>query len=938
MKKSLTIGVLAAMAVVIGWTAPAQAAAAPERFDPIRRDNKAQPRLSPSLRDDLAAGQPVRPASASGGGRSHVRVVVEAGTAAEATAAVEAAGGVVTTALQTMVKADVPAGALGRLSEAPGVVTVREPQKLRPNVMSEGVANTGANAWQSAGLNGTGVKVAVLDVGFTGYTTKLGTELPASVETDLGRCANPFQTAHGAAVAEIVHDVAPSAPLRLVCVEDDVDVVSALSTFQANGVRIVNASIGNDLSGRGDGSGGPDTEAGAVAALRKQGILYVAAAGNTGDAHFHANAVGGDGINVPVQLTSHGTFNIAVPGNGTAALYMRWDAWPRTNLDFDVYVGNTTCGQVGFSDANQADAPGGLEPIEAVFFTNCSASPQVFEVFVDRYRGSGTPRLDLFFYDVAAIERLTASSISDPAASPAALAVGSACQVANLQPYSSRGPTIDERVKPDIVAPDATSSSVYGPASGCSAGFTGTSAAAPHVSGAASLLLQANPGLQVAEVQQLLEDWAVDLGAAGKDSETGSGHLHLNAPSTTRPPTPQPFSPATPVRLFDSRPGPLGAAEAPFGASGRTTPVTGGTEVAVQVAGIAGVPADASAVLLNLTVTDTTAASFLTVYPGGTRPNTSNVNFAAGGVVATHVTATVGADDRVRVFNASGAAHVIVDVAGWYGPTGTGGPATARFTPRSAPARAFDSRAAEVGYAETGGGRTTKLVNNEDVAITVAGLGGVPADATGVVMNVTVTEPAAGGFLTVYPAGAARPLASNLNWGTAQTVANLVVGSVGTAGQVRLFVSGGPTHVIVDVIGWFQPNLGAGYVALDPPVRDLDTRFGNGPRLGAIGAGQSYDLQVGGYYGVPTDAAAVMLGVIAIAPSAAGFLTIYPAGPRPLASNLNFTPGAVVPNAVVAGLGTGGAVSFFNSTGATSLVSDLAGYFLDPANVPQPVI
>lgn len=927
--------------VATAWAEPVVAASKPASWRPQRQQKAGPARLASSLRDDLGAGRPVRPVSQAGGRPAgprgeDVRVVVEAVSAQAAAEAVASAGGVVVTALQTLVEADVPAGALGQLADAQKVLQVREPRRLRPTATSEGVASMGATSWQADGWSGAGVKVAVIDVGFDGYASRLGTELPANVETDLGRCSNPSTTPHGTAVAEIVHDVAPQAQLRLVCVEDEVDFVSALSTFQANGVKVVNAAIGNDLLGRGDGSGGPDTAAGAVAALRKQGILFVASAGNTGASHFHTNAVGGDGT-VPVQLTSRGTFNVSVPGNGTAFVGMRWDAWPRTNLDFDLYVGNDTCGQVGASVDDHSGTPGGLEPVEATAFTNCSILPQVFEVFVDRFSGSGTPRLDLFFEGVSTMEAVTPSSVSDPAASPAALAVGATCVRGGVQPFSSRGPTIDERVKPDIVAPDSVSNSVYGPAtSGCATGFVGTSAASPHVSGAAALALQSNPGLQVAEVQQLLEDWALDVAPAGKDSQTGSGSLRLQAQSTARPPTPQPFSPASPVRLFDSRPGPLGAAEAEFGAFGRTTPVNGGTEVVVLVAGVGGTPADATAVLLNVTVTNPTAPSYLTVHPGGTRPNTSNLNFAANQTAATHVTATVGADRRVRLFNATGATDVIVDVAGWYGPSGAAGPATARFTPLSAPARAFDSRLGR-GYAETAGDRTTPVFGGEDLSLRVAGLGGVPPTATGVIMNVTVAGPTTSGYLTVYPTGRPRPVASNLNWAPGQVVANLVVTGTGTDGRVQVYNAGGSTHLIVDVIGWFEPNSGAGYVALDPPVRGLDTRSGNGPRLGALGNAQVHDLQVGGSYGVPTDAAAVMLGVIAVAPTMTGYLTVYPSGPQPLASSLNFSPGATVPNAVVAGLGTGGAVSFFNSNGATHVVSDLAGYFLDPANVPRPL-
>ena len=115
-----------------------------------------------------------------------------------------------------------------------------------------------------------------------------------------------------------------------------------------------------------------------------------------------------------------------------------------------------------------------------------------------------------------------------------------------------------------------------------------------------------------------------------------------------------------------------------------------------------------------------------------------------------------------------------------------------------------------------------------------------------------------------------------MNLKTGQTVANLVVVPVGVDGVVRFYNSAGSTHLIVDVTGWYQPGAGAGYVALDPPTRDLDTRSGTGLRRGALGANGTHKLKVARYNGVPADAAAVMLGVVAVGPTASGYLTVYP--------------------------------------------------------------
>jgi hypothetical protein len=206
-------------------------------------------------------------------------------------------------------------------------------------------------------------------------------------------------------------------------------------------------------------------------------------------------------------------------------------------------------------------------------------------------------------------------------------------------------------------------------------------------------------------------------------------------------------------------------------------------------------------------------------------------------------------------------------------------------------------------------------------------------------MNVTAVQPTRSTFVTVYPDGTTQPETSALNVRASQTVANLVVVPVGDDGAVRFFNAAGSTHLVVDVIGWYAPGAGgAGYVALDPPRRDLDTRTGTGLRNRALGPGAVHRLRVARYDGVPAEAAAVMLGVVAVAPTSGGYLTVYPGtAAAPTSSNLNFVAGATTPNAVVSGIGSDGTVAFRNAAGSTHVVSDLFGYFLDPADQPTPL-
>ena len=275
-----------------------------------------------------------------------------------------------------------------------------------------------------------------------------------------------------------------------------------------------------------------------------------------------------------------------------------------------------------------------------------------------------------------------------------------------------------------------------------------------------------------------------------------------------------------------------------------------------------------------------------------------------------------------------------MDITGWYGPTSGSGPATGLFNALSAPVRAFDSRAGQ-GYAEVTN-RTTRLAHGEQVVLELDRPGGVPPGATAAIVNLAVTQGLNPGHLTAFPADAALPTTANLNFVPGQTVANLAVVPLDAEGRLRIRANGS-THLVVDVVGWFEDGVGAGYVGLNPPRRVLDTRRGMGLRRGAVPAGSPHEQLVGRYAGVPADAEAVVMSVAAVDPVGSSHLTVYPAGQAlPLAASLNFPSGRTVPNAVVSGLGTAGRVRMAVGGGSTYLVADVAGYFLDLANVPIP--
>ena len=264
-----------------------------------------------------------------------------------------------------------------------------------------------------------------------------------------------------------------------------------------------------------------------------------------------------------------------------------------------------------------------------------------------------------------------------------------------------------------------------------------------------------------------------------------------------------------------------------------------------------------------------------------------------------------------------------------FGPPSEGG----RYAPLT-PARILDTR-------NDTGGLAGRIGSAITVDVQVTGRGGVPeAGVTAVAMNVTVTGPTSSGFLTIYPAGRPRPLASNLNFTPGQTVPNLVVVKVGAGGKVSMFNSSGATDVIYDVAGYFSESGAAAssddgrYTAL-VPARILDTRTGTGGGV-RLGPGASVEVQVSGRGGVPAaGAAAAVLNVAATGTTATSYLTIHPTGePRPLAANLNFTAGDTVSNRAMVKLGGGGKVTIYNNAGGADVVVDVGGWFSSASVAP----
>jgi len=383
------------------------------------------------------------------------------------------------------------------------------------------------------------------------------------------------------------------------------------------------------------------------------------------------------------------------------------------------------------------------------------------------------------------------------------------------------------------------------------------------------------------------------------------------------------FVPLNASRILDTRAG-ANTSDGQFAAGGS---LTAGQTLGLTVLGRGGVPASGvKAVVLNLTVTDPTASGYVTAWSGAQKPITSNINFVAGQTIPNLVIVRVGDDGKIALFNSAGSTHLVADVEGYFTELAD----LAVFTPQ----RLLDTRAnhpTDDGLFEGLGPVVAGDPGKVNLAVTKRS--DLPSSGVDtIILNVTVTNPTAPGYITVWPTDNARPTTSNLNFMPGQTIANLVVSKVSADGYVSLYNSAGSTDLIADEAGWLPA--GSELVSVQP-ARLLDNRPGAGTvdgqfqQGGPLGSGGTLDLTVVGRGGLPASGVgAVILNVTVTQPTAPGYITAWPTGSaRPIASNLNFMAGDTVPNLVIVKVGDQGKVSLYNSQGNSYIVADVVGWF-----------
>jgi len=450
----------------------------------------------------------------------------------------------------------IPPRALRSLAALPEVAQVAPAVEFIPlqgfgTTVSEGVQLTNASAFFYNGIRGEGARIAILDLGFLGYAAAEipidpTNPLPKSYRADYSITAS----AHGTAVAEVVADMAPAATIHMLAVDTPESVIAALRDVVRSGYTICCMSIGL-LEGPFDGSHPVSRQ---VDVARAAGVLVVAAAGNFAQRHWAGPFVDRNNDGICEFKGGDDLLDLTLPA-GDFQAYLSWfeTAGDETDQDYDLVLLDATRREMSRSAYTQ----NGDDPPREILIANVPAGTYYLQIHNMGALGADYFQLFVPQVDIDATLQVTTTSLCIPAESTSALSVGASrgstidtapinvpvVTLDSLEPFSSRGPTVDGRTKPDLLGPDVVTTTIAagtGPYRENLNPFVGTSASAPHVAGAAALLYSEDEqrtaaDLSAALTQMAFQYWKTpiladrppqDMGP-GQDDNYGWGRLTL---------------------------------------------------------------------------------------------------------------------------------------------------------------------------------------------------------------------------------------------------------------------------------------------------------------------------------------------------------------------------------------------------------------------------
>jgi len=382
-------------------------------------------------------------------------------------------------------------------------------------IESQGVGVLKADIAHGIDQTGNGAKVAIIDGGFDLSNIEISANIIESLSFRYDGKIEGDNSDHGTACAEIVIDVAPDAGLYLYTIQTNLDFISAVNYAVSVGVDIISISVGFYNLGPYDGTSYVSE---ILENARNAGVLPIVAVGNDAERHWKGTFQDPDSNGWLNFDGSDETNDFLLINGNTVRIFLSWNDWWDSDQDYDLRLykeSEDSLDLVAISSNRQDGCC--VYPTEAISFT--ASSTDYYHIVIYNYSANNIADFELFITRGSSLEYIVQSgSISNVADAKGAIAVGALRWSTNsLEDFSSRGPTVDGRIKPDISAPDGVQTTAY------ASSFFGTSAAAPHIAGIAALLVGSNPTITANGLASMLEMTAVDMGDAGKDNMYGAG-------------------------------------------------------------------------------------------------------------------------------------------------------------------------------------------------------------------------------------------------------------------------------------------------------------------------------------------------------------------------------------------------------------------------------
>lgn len=421
----------------------------------------------------------------------------------------------------------IPASAISRLQKRlPADIFIRLPYPhAAVSTTSQGVAIMGAEDMHNLQQLGAGARVGIIDLGFSGYTNSISSnDLPQNLTIKDYTGTGTGGTNHGTSVAEIVYDMAPESQLYLAKIGSSLQLDAAVNDMLASGIKIINHSVAWFGAAFYDGTGELCNITDGASA---SGLLWVNAMGNSRNSHYLGTFTDTDGdlrhdfTTNPAQ--NYNTVNLTQ--NVPYELVFNWDRYPTTrDVDYNIYlydkVPTSNTVPVAKSE-NPQRTPYRIPPLEIISYMPVITGTHYIVITKS---SASTPSIPLSLFSNSATLgiKITTSSLPQPADCNSVLSVGAVDLNDQPESYSSEGPTVDGRNKPEIAATDKVTTSI-------STKFAGTSASSPHVAGAAALIYSQNPSMSNTQIRNNLIASAQDVFTSGYDFRSGSGRVSIDA-------------------------------------------------------------------------------------------------------------------------------------------------------------------------------------------------------------------------------------------------------------------------------------------------------------------------------------------------------------------------------------------------------------------------